>query len=140
MVVPSKELTGAVLLTLLTLFVPVAASTLLSVCFETQRSYVCPVENCGRQYKRRDHLNRHSLTHSGSLFACTWEGCDATFNVKSNLERHLRVHEKWGADVLRGSKRVEACLTCPEHGCGKSFKYPSLLKTHLENVHGEAAS
>ncbi|KAG0620709.1 hypothetical protein M758_4G237300 [Ceratodon purpureus] len=99
------------------------------------RSFICPVENCGRQYKRQDHLNRHSLTHKDNLFVCSWEGCDLTFNVNSNLQRHLRLHEKWGSNLLRGSKRSEACLTCPEPGCGKSFKYPSLLQTHTVNVH-----
>jgi general transcription factor IIIA len=57
-----------------------------------------------------------------------------SFNVNSNLRRHLKLHEKWGT-TLRGSKKAEAELLCPEAGCGKVFKYPSLLQTHIDNVH-----
>uniref|UniRef100_A0A7I4A9V9 C2H2-type domain-containing protein n=1 Tax=Physcomitrium patens TaxID=3218 RepID=A0A7I4A9V9_PHYPA len=101
-----------------------------------ERPFSCSFENCGRQYKRQDHLNRHLLTHKGNLFFCTWEGCDLSFNVNANLQRHLRLHKKWDSNVLRGTKVEDnARLTCSEPGCGKVFKYPSLLQTHIESVH-----
>ena len=109
----------------------------LSALLVLQRPYTCPVENCGKSYKRQDHLNRHSLTHKGKLFLCPVKGCDVSFTMTSNLQRHVGLHEKWDSELLSGQKEgASDSLKCPEPCCGKKFKYPSLLQTHMENVHG----
>lgn len=53
----------------------------------------CPV--CGKICSRPSTLKTHYLIHSGDTpFKCTWEGCTKAFNVKSNMMRHLKSHQK----------------------------------------------
>lgn len=59
------------------------------------RSYVCPVKECGRVFKRSEHLKRHSRTHSGERpFECPIDGCGKRFSRSDNLTQHIRIHQK----------------------------------------------
>lgn len=59
----------------------------------------CPV--CGKICSRPSTLKTHYLIHTGDTpFKCTWEGCTKSFNVKSNMLRHLKSHERKRNKVL----------------------------------------
>ncbi|AQZ15460.1 YPR013C [Zygosaccharomyces parabailii] len=53
----------------------------------------CPV--CGKICSRPSTLKTHFLIHTGDTpFKCTWHNCKKSFNVKSNMLRHLKSHER----------------------------------------------
>ncbi|QLL34526.1 hypothetical protein HG536_0G03880 [Torulaspora globosa] len=53
----------------------------------------CPV--CGKICSRPSTLKTHFLIHTGDTpFKCTWANCNKSFNVKSNMLRHLKSHER----------------------------------------------
>ncbi|CCF57306.1 hypothetical protein KAFR_0C03140 [Kazachstania africana CBS 2517] len=56
----------------------------------------CPV--CGKICSRPSTLKTHYLIHTGDTpFKCPWKGCTKSFNVKSNMLRHFKSHEKKAA-------------------------------------------
>ncbi|AET41308.1 uncharacterized protein Ecym_8011 [Eremothecium cymbalariae DBVPG len=55
------------------------------------RKNVCKV--CGRECRRPSTLKTHMLTHTGQRpFCCRHPGCNKSFNVRSNMLRHERLH------------------------------------------------
>lgn len=53
----------------------------------------CPV--CGKICSRPSTLKTHYLIHTGDTpFKCAWSNCTKSFNVKSNMLRHLKSHER----------------------------------------------
>ncbi|SCW04478.1 LAFE_0H14422g1_1 [Lachancea fermentati] len=60
----------------------------------------CP--QCHKIFSRVSSLQVHSLVHTGDRpFACPWPGCIKSFNVKSNMVRHYKIHEKKVSVVKR---------------------------------------
>ncbi|ORY22524.1 hypothetical protein BCR33DRAFT_728707 [Rhizoclosmatium globosum] len=46
---------------------------------------------CGKQFKRKHHLESHMVTHSSDYpFACSIEGCRSKFRRVQDLRRHIR--------------------------------------------------
>jgi hypothetical protein len=58
-------------------------------------------------------------------FQCDWQSCDRSFNRKSDLQRHYRIHTN------------ERPYTCSTPGCGKSFIQRSALTVHIRTHTGE---
>lgn len=99
-----------------------------------QKLFSCPMEDCKSSYARKDHLNRHLMSHQGKTFSCPVESCNSRFVIKANMNRHVKLfHECKSPDEEHGKKQKE--FVCPEIGCGKTFKYASKLATH-EKSHG----
>ncbi|KAJ6843262.1 transcription factor IIIA isoform X1 [Iris pallida] len=98
-----------------------------------QRPFTCALEDCPFSYRRKDHLNRHLLTHQGKLFACPIETCDKKFVYQGNMTRHVKEMHDDESSSGEGEIEGEKLYTCSEVGCGKSFKYPSKLKKHEDS-------
>jgi len=55
-----------------------------------EKKYSCP--DCGKQFGRKDHLNRHALIHSDVVYPC--DICGSSFKRKDGLKLHLgKVHD-----------------------------------------------
>ncbi|KAG0356572.1 STE like transcription factor-domain-containing protein [Gamsiella multidivaricata] len=72
------------------------------------RSYACPVQPCGRLFKRLEHLKRHWRTHTLERpYACNI--CSKRFSRSDNLAAHRKTHEKpsWANDDDSSAPRGE---------------------------------
>jgi hypothetical protein len=59
--------------------------------------YVCLHPNCGRKFKRTEHLRRHARCHA-KTYTCQTEGCRKTFSRPEQLQQHqLTIHRMGSA-------------------------------------------
>lgn len=60
---------------------------------EIRQKKKCPV--CGKICSRPSTLRTHYFIHTGDTpYKCSWADCEKAFNVKSNLLRHIKSHER----------------------------------------------
>ncbi|CCD23343.1 C2H2-type zinc finger protein NDAI_0B03080 [Naumovozyma dairenensis CBS 421] len=74
----------------------------LMLDLSTIRRRQCPI--CGKIVTRVNSLQTHMLIHSGYRpYKCKWPACEKMFNVKSNMNRHYKIHLKknWGNKKTR---------------------------------------
>lgn len=58
----------------------------------SQKTHSCPIPNCGRLFKRLEHLKRHVRTHTQERpYVCSQ--CSRAFSRSDNLAQHRRTHE-----------------------------------------------
>ena len=70
----------------------------------------CPVEGCGKRFKRKEHLVRHSASHNDvKAFACGI--CGKAFARSDVLNRHVKQHGT-DATVTTSSSMLNACDAC----------------------------
>ncbi|EAW17513.1 C2H2 type zinc finger domain protein [Aspergillus fischeri NRRL 181] len=69
----------------------------------------CPQRECSRSYRRKEHLTRHSASHSQAP-ACECPFCDKVFSRTDTLRQHVRALHK--DKELESSRTVIACSYC----------------------------
>lgn len=96
---------------------------------KVKKVYVCKVPDCGKCFKRSEHLKRHirsihsderrefrwlflraALTPSLAAFQCQWPSCGRRFTRHDNLAQHLRVHRAPDWDDATFSSLLEQCF------------------------------
>ncbi|KAJ3154772.1 hypothetical protein HDU89_008012 [Geranomyces variabilis] len=58
---------------------------------------LCPVPDCSRGFKTKNHLLRHHRTHTGDKpYTCMYPNCGRKFSRKDNMQQHFVLHSKNG--------------------------------------------
>ncbi|KAI8340514.1 hypothetical protein BC941DRAFT_324881, partial [Chlamydoabsidia padenii] len=59
-----------------------------------KRTFVCQAEDCGKIFKRSEHLKRHirSIHTNEKPFECPYQQCQKRFSRSDNLNQHIRIH------------------------------------------------
>ncbi|XP_037044725.1 zinc finger protein OZF-like isoform X2 [Bradysia coprophila] len=112
----------------------------------SQISYIC--ELCGKTFKNRTLLKKHSYSHSGERpFACIY--CAKTFTVKDKLKNHIMRHEniknfECSHCGMRKVTKAELKIHMNSHTTGKLYPCPQCpavftrdgnAKRHFRIVH-----
>lgn len=96
---------------------------MLSKMNPNSKKFVCPFEDCDKQFLDLGSLKKHQIIHGEKQFICKFEGCGKKFLDNSKLRRHMLVHT--------GEKPFKC------DSCGKMFSLDFNLKTHLRTHTGE---
>ena len=100
---------------------------------ENAERYVCSI--CGEKFGTYYNWKNHHYVCSGekpkrskskpTLYKCDFESCDYITRLKIRLKNHINIVHLNLPEI-----RDHFCETC-----GKSFKEPKQLRTHMDNVH-----
>ncbi|OXA45366.1 PR domain zinc finger protein 5 [Folsomia candida] len=113
-------------------------------------------EKCSKQFKTKDHLTRHVVTHDPDA-KVTCEVCGKIFKNKRSLSKHiLEIHNNrkrpscptchrvfFSVDNLqRHNKTVHGGkepprFSCPVPGCEKTYQHEDDVAKHVETEHAQ---
>ncbi|KAF7394757.1 hypothetical protein HZH66_007931 [Vespula vulgaris] len=119
---------------------------------EHGKLWLCPREDCNRQFSRLYALKGHLLAHYGVRpFKCDYEGCAWAFYSEFKLKRHKETHSKRKDYVCQ----VEGCnrrfttiynlwsheklhsrpnrITCQVPNCQEKFQTKRALELHMKS-------
>jgi hypothetical protein len=68
----------------------------------------CPFTNCGKVFKRQEHLRRHYLSHTGEKpYKCSYPNCYRSFIQREELNQHLEIHSQlhWDSPALYSTEK-----------------------------------
>lgn len=82
-----------------------------------KKSFICPLPDCGKPFKTKFSLNRHSLVHDAEK-RCVCPVCSKKFTLPQNLKEHMNTHTQ------------EKPFVCGVGGCKQRFRQSGKLSLH----------
>ncbi|KAG8813928.1 hypothetical protein FRC17_001376 [Serendipita sp. 399] len=84
-----------------------------------EATFPCPF--CPAVFRKVGHLNRHTLKHTGTRFACEVAGCEKTFSRLDNMRTHMKnMHPNVITDSMSSSSPPPTVSSAPIVGSARS--------------------
>jgi len=91
------------------------------VAEEDRKKFVCKHPGCGKFFRYKSEIVRHTATHSESRpFICNYDGCFKAFKRNDALENHIR-----------SSHTKETPFVCPFPECAMKFTTHGSFRYHV---------
>ncbi|KAG8758959.1 hypothetical protein FRC14_007009 [Serendipita sp. 396] len=82
-----------------------------------EASFPCPF--CPAVFRKVGHLNRHTLKHTGTRFACEIPGCEKTFSRLDNMRTHMKnMHPSSSSSMTDSSSSSPPAVSAIVPGTG----------------------
>ncbi|KAK4509177.1 uncharacterized protein ATC70_007527 [Mucor velutinosus] len=78
-----------------------------------QKVFTCKHDDCGKVFKRSEHLKRHvrSIHTLEKPFECPYQSCSKRFSRSDNLNQHIRIHRHTGKDKTNNNNTAASSAT-----------------------------